>query len=81
MKQQNRAFIDISICKFKKLFVHFLVHFLCTSSVTYFEPFLPWKMLLSRQNKVIRADPDYIKDVQINWKSFVIVKDKNFISK
>ena len=38
-------------------------------------------MLLSRQNKVIRADPDYIKDVQINWKSFVIVKDKNFMSK
>ena len=28
-----------------------------------------------------RADPNYIKAIQFNWESFVIVRDKNFMSK
>ena len=40
MKQQNRVFIDNSICKMKELFAPFVKHFLCTLSVTYFESFL-----------------------------------------
>ena len=30
LKQQNRAIIDINICKIKDVFVHIFVHFLCT---------------------------------------------------
>ena len=40
MKQQNQIFTDISFFKMKELFVPLFVHFLCTLSVTYFEPFL-----------------------------------------
>ena len=35
-------------------------------------------MLLSTQNKAFRADLDFIKEIQINWESFVIVRDKKF---
>ena len=35
-------------------------------------------MLLSSQNKAFRADLDYIKEIQINLESFVIVRDKKF---
>ena len=35
-------------------------------------------MPLSSQNKVIRVDPNYIKEIQINWESFVIIRDKKF---
>ena len=27
---------------------------------------------------MFRVDPNYIKDMQINWESFVIVRDKKF---
>ena len=35
-------------------------------------------MLLSSQNKVFRADPNYIQKMQINWENFVIVREKEF---
>ena len=35
-------------------------------------------MFLSSQNKLLRADPNYIKEMPINWESFVFVKDKKF---
>ena len=33
-------------------------------------------MILSSQNKVFWADPNYIKEIQINWESFVTARDK-----
>ena len=38
-------------------------------------------MLLSSQNTVFRADLNYIKEMQINWESLVIVRDKKFHAK
>ena len=35
-------------------------------------------MFLPSQNKVFRADPNYIKEMKINWESFVIVGYKEF---
>ena len=35
-------------------------------------------MLFSSKNKVLRADPNYIKQMQINWENFAIVRDKKF---
>ena len=35
-------------------------------------------MLFSSQNKVFSGEPNYIKEMQINWESFVIVRDKQF---
>ena len=35
-------------------------------------------MLLSSQKKGFRTDPNYIKEMKINWESFVIVRDKKF---
>ena len=35
-------------------------------------------MLLSSENKVFRVDSNYIKEMQINWESFVIVGDKKY---
>ena len=52
------------------LFVHFLCYLFWT--------FWMWKMLLSSQNKVFRADPHYIKEMHINLESIVIAKDKTF---
>ena len=63
--------------KWKKLFVHFFMHFLCTLPVTYFEPFLGEKCFF--QVKIeFRADRNYIKDMQINGESSVVVRDKKF---
>ena len=67
----------------KELFVPFFVLILCTFSalchfVGYlFWTFSPWIMLLSSQ-KVFRVDPNHIKEMQINWEDFAIVKDKKF---
>ena len=58
----------------KEFFVHFFVFFVCYL----FWAFSPWKMLLLSQNKVFKADSSYIKDVQINWESSVIVSVKKF---
>ena len=33
-------------------------------------------MLLSSQNEIFKADLNYIKEMQINWESFVVVRDK-----
>ena len=33
-------------------------------------------MLLSCQNEMFRADHNYIKEMQINWENFVIVRGK-----
>ena len=33
-------------------------------------------MFLSSQNKVFREDRNYIKEMQFNWESFIIVRDK-----
>ena len=68
MKQQNRVFIDITICKMKEFFVPFFVHFVCILNL------FSVKMLLSSQNKVFRTDLNYTKEKQINWESFVIVR-------
>ena len=38
-------------------------------------------MFFSSQNKVFRTDPNYVKEMQMNWESFVTVRDKNFMSK
>ena len=35
-------------------------------------------MLLSNQSKLFRADPYYIKEMEINRESFVTVRDKKF---
>ena len=35
-------------------------------------------MLLSSQNKVFSADPNYIEEMQINWEAFVIVRNRKF---
>ena len=35
-------------------------------------------MLLSSPNKLFRADPNYIKEIQINWETFVMERDKKF---
>ena len=77
-KKQNRVFIDIAISKMEELFVPFFVHFLCISTVPYFEPLLCEKYFWSFlcQNIVFRADPNYINEMQINWESFVIIRDK-----
>ena len=77
-KKQNRVFIDITIGKMEELFVPFLVHFLCISSVPYFEPSLREKYfwLFLCQNIVFKADPNYINEMQSNWESFVVVRDK-----
>ena len=46
------------------IFGHFhAVHLLCTVSVTDFEPFLRKKMHLPSQNKVFRADRNFIKEM------------------
>ena len=77
MKQQNRVSLDISICKMKEHFVPFFVHFVCYLLWTFYS----WKMLLSSQNKVFRADANCIKEMQINYESFVIVRNKKFMPK
>ena len=78
MKQQNRVFMDFSKCKMKEtfctLFYALFVHFACYL----FWTFSQWKMLLSSQNRVFRADRNYIKDMQINGESSVVVRDKKF---
>ena len=35
-------------------------------------------MLLSSTNKLFRADPNYIKEMQTNWETFVMERDKKF---
>ena len=35
-------------------------------------------MLLSSQNKWFRADPNYIKEMEIKLENFAIVRDKKF---
>ena len=35
-------------------------------------------MILSSENKVFWADPNYTEEMQINWESFVIVRDNKF---
>ena len=35
-------------------------------------------MFFLSQTRVFRADPNYIKEMQINWESFDIVRDKKF---
>ena len=78
MKQQNRVFMDFSECKMKEtfctLFYALFVHFACYL----FWTFSPWKMLLSSENRVFRTDRNYIKDMQINGESSVVVRDKKF---
>ena len=49
----------------KAFFLFFFVHLLCTLFATYF-----------KSKKVLKADPDYIKKIQINWENFAIVRDK-----
>ena len=78
----KQVFNDNSIHKMKQLFVPFFVHFYCTFCalclLLLFWIFFLWKILLSSQNKVFMADPNYIKEMQINWESFVVVRDKKF---
>ena len=76
MKQQNRVFIDNSICKMKELFAPFVKTF-CALCLLLILNLFSVKMLLSSQNKVFRADPYYIKEMQINWES-LIIRDKKF---
>ena len=33
-------------------------------------------MLFSSQNKVFREDPNYVKEMQIDWESLVTVRNK-----
>ena len=35
-------------------------------------------MRFSCQNEVFSADPNYIKEIQINWESLVFITDKKF---
>ena len=81
IKQQNKVFIDIRTVKWMNFFCPFLCTF-CTLAVLFvyylFWTFSPWKMLLSCQNKVFRTDLNYFKEIQLNCKSFVIVRDKKF---
>ena len=65
----------------KHFFVHFFMHFWCTFMHFVYDLFLTFssrKMLLSSQNKVFRADSNYMKEIQVSWGSFVIVSDKKF---
>ena len=64
--------------KMKELFVRPFQCTLCTLSlfVTCFEPFIREKILLSDENKVFRANLDNMKEIQINWVSFLIVRDQ-----
>ena len=54
----------------KERFVPFVCYLIWTYS--------PRKTLLSSQNKVFRADPNYIKEMHINLESFVIIRGKKF---
>ena len=65
----------------KHFFVYFFMHFWCTFMHFVYDLFLTFssrKMLLSSQNKVFRADSNYMKEIQVSWGSFVIVSDKKF---
>ena len=65
----------------KHFFVHFFMHFWCTFMHFVYDLFLtfpPRNMLLSSQNKVFRADSNYMKEIQVSWESLVIVSDKKF---
>ena len=65
----------------KHFSVHFFMHFWCTFMHFVYDLFLtfpPRKMLLSSQNKVFRADSNYMKEIQVSWESLVIVSDKKF---
>ena len=69
-KQKNKVITDISIFTIKELFVHFLcalfVQFLCLRDS--FQNFSQLKRILSSGNKMFRADINFIKEKQFNWK-------------
>ena len=65
MKQQNRVFVDISICKLKELFVPFFVHFLCALSVTYFEPILRKRFFFQVKIKCLGQTPTVLRKCKL----------------
>ena len=70
MKQRNRVFTDISICKMKELFVPLFVHFLCTLSVTCSEPFLREKCFFEVKKKCLGQTPTVLRKCKLTGKAF-----------
>ena len=73
--------MEISICTVKEIIVPFFVHLLCIFGALCL--LLIWNLFSVKNasfksNKVFRADPNYIKEMEINWESLVIVRDKKF---
>lgn len=60
----------------KELFVPSFVQFLCNFCVK--KRFLHEKCFFQFKKKFFRVDPNYIKKMQTNWESFIIVREKIF---